>query len=142
MPADSDEAKSRPERVPPPRQPARKPRPSVDDEWEEDERPRGQVRRDLPPDDGGVSTLIPYTNPKALVAYYFGVFGLIPGLGIFLAPVAVILGILGLRYAKAHPTAKGTGHAVVGIVLGSLSLVAHFGCIAFMVLGIIASNMK
>ena len=129
-----EDARSRP--------PARRPRrpPDDDDDWEEDDRPRR--RRDNSDDDGGVSTLIPYKNPKALIAYYCGVFGLIPILGFFIAVAAVVLGIMGLRYAKAHPTAKGTGHAIVAIVLGSLSLLAHFSCIGFAVFGIIASNRK
>jgi Domain of unknown function (DUF4190) len=130
-----EDARSRP--------PARRPRRPADDEddWEEDERPRR--RRDTSDDDdGGVSTLIPYKNPKALIAYYCGVFGLIPILGFFIAVAAVVLGIMGLRYVKAHPTAKGTGHAIVGIVLGSLSLLAHFSCIGFVVFGIIASSRK
>lgn len=87
------------------------------------------------PDDGGVSTLIPYRNAKALVAYYFGVFSLIPCLGAGLGPAALILGILGLRYANRNPTAKGTGHAIVGIVLGSLVSLAHLGILVLMLIG-------
>jgi hypothetical protein len=73
-------------------------------------------------DDGLVSTIIPYRNPKALAAYYCGFFALIPAIGIFIGLVAVVLGIMGLRYTYAHPSAKGTAHAITGIVLGLVSL--------------------
>jgi hypothetical protein len=75
-------------------------------------------------DDGGdaVSSLIPYHNVRALLAYYFGVFGLIPGIGLLLGPAALVLGILGLSYAKNNPRAKGMGHAITGIVLGILDM--------------------
>jgi Domain of unknown function (DUF4190) len=85
--------------------------------------------------DGGISTLIPYTNPKALIAYYLGIFGLIPCLGSLLGPAALILGILGLRVVQKHPTAKGTGHAIAGIVLGSLETLGNWAAIAFTALG-------
>lgn len=93
-------------------------------------RPRARARRRDDDDrfrqpDDPVSTMIPYKNPQALIAYYCGVFGLIPCLGAILGPVAIILGILGLRYVKTHPTAKGTGHAITGIVLGSIDLLYH-----------------
>ena len=65
-----------------------------------------------------VSTLIPYKNPRALAAYYCGFFALIPGIGFLLGLVAMVLGILGLRYATAHPKAKGAAHAITGIILG------------------------
>jgi hypothetical protein len=105
------------------------------------ERP-GMVRRGRRPyydqeyesGDGGISTLIPYKNPKALIAYYLGVFGLIPCLGALLGPAALILGILGLRLVRQYPTAKGTGHAIAGIVLGSLELLANWTVILMMTL--------
>jgi len=73
--------------------------------------------------DAGVSSLIPYKNVQALIGYYLGVFGLI---SILLGPLALfgivplVLGIIGLRNARANPGAKGTAHAWVAIVLGGL----------------------
>jgi hypothetical protein len=64
---------------------------------------------------GGV---IPYKNPSALIAYYCGVFSVIPCFPIGIA--GVVLGIMGLRYASAHPTARGKVHAWIGIVAGGL----------------------
>src|SRR5262249_14532371 len=76
-----------------------------------------------------VSTVIPYKNPKALIAYYLGIFGLIPCLGLILGPAAIVLGILGLRYKAKYPEAKGTAHAIVGLVLGSLEALVNWGVI-------------
>jgi len=64
--------------------------------------------------------LIPVKNPKALAAYYCGVFGIpcfIP-----LGPVALIFGILGYRDAKTFGV--GRTHALVGIILGGLETLA------------------
>jgi hypothetical protein len=102
--------------------PARRRREPVRD----DEPPR---RRRTPRDDGGadsLATLIPYRNGRALAAYYTGVFSLIPCLGLLLGPVALVLGILGRKYANANPEAKGAGHAVAGIVLGALAALGNW----------------
>lgn len=93
--------------------------------------------------DGGVSTLIPYKNSKALLAYYLGVFGLIPCLGNFLGPAALILGILGRRHAQKHPKAKGTGHALTGIVLGTMEILLYWVApIAYLVIGTFVNMAK
>jgi hypothetical protein len=88
-----------------------------EDDFDSVERPRRRRRRDEEEGDvtGGV---IPYKNPAALAAYYCGVFSLIPGLGCVLAPLAIVLGIVGLVKASSHPKAKGRAHAVTGIVFG------------------------
>ncbi len=98
------------------RPPRRRPR-ADDDELEYDDRPRRRRRGDEEEGDvtGGI---IPYKNPAALAAYYCGVFSLIPLLGCALAPVAIILGVVGLVNASAHPKSKGRVHAVTGIVFG------------------------
>jgi hypothetical protein len=68
---------------------------------------------------GGV---IPYKNPPALIAYYCGVFSLIACIPFFVpVPIAaLVLGIKGLRKAKAEPHVKGQVHAWIGIVCGSI----------------------
>lgn len=78
--------------------------------------------------------LIPYKNPSGLIAYYLGVFSLIPCLGLILGPAAIVLGILGIGYANREPRAKGKGHAIAGIVLGSLALLYHVGGFLFLFL--------
>lgn len=69
--------------------------------------------------------IIPYTNGPALASYYVGVGSIVCFVGLLAAPVAVILGIIGLRKVKRDPSVKGTAHAIVGIILGSLSIIAH-----------------
>lgn len=101
----------------PPRRPVR--RREDDEEDDDDDRPN----------DGGVSSLIPYRNGMALASYYVGVFSLIPCLGALLGPTAIILGILGLRHAGRNPQAKGKAHAIVGIVLGSLTALGNWGVV-------------
>lgn len=71
-------------------------------------------------EDIGISRRIPYKNTKALTAYYCGVFALIPCFGSILGFVALVFGILGLRYAKTHPEAGGKVHAWIGIIVGVL----------------------
>ncbi len=85
--------------------------------------------------DNPVSVVIPYKNPKALIAYYCGIFSLIPCVGIPLGIVALILGILGLKAANAHPSAHGKVHAWVGIVLGGLCSVGNLVAIVLMIVG-------
>lgn len=88
------------------------------------------VRREA--DDGFVSTLIPYRNPAALVGYYVSVASLIPVLALVLGPLAIGLGVAGLRARAREPRLKGTAHAVVAIVLGSLTFLANAGFIVAM----------
>jgi hypothetical protein len=126
-----------------------RPRRHRDDE-DEDDRPRRRRRRrdddDEDEDDerrfredgdftGGV---IPYKNPKALIAYYLGVFSLIPCVGLLLGPAAIVLGILGLLHVKKHPTNGGTAHALVGLIVGSLVTVLHI--IAIIVIFLFAGS--
>ena len=72
----------------------------------------------------GFARVVPYRNGAALAAYYCGVFGIIPLAAPFLSPIAFILGIIGLVKARKDPKARGTGHAIIGIVLGLLSIPA------------------
>ena len=70
--------------------------------------------------EGGVSTVIPYKNVPALIAYYVGVFCIIcPPLLCF---PAIILGVIGLRRVKENPEVKGTAHAWIGVLSGSFFL--------------------
>ena len=66
---------------------------------------------------GGV---IPYKNPAALIAYYLGLFSVIPVVGFFLGVPAFILGIVGLRRRRQAPEVKGSVHAWIGILFGGL----------------------
>src|SRR6185436_2595410 len=66
---------------------------------------------------GGV---IPYKNPAALIAYYCGIFSIIPCFGVLLGIPAVVLGIVGLVQRRKNPVIKGSVHAWIGIILGGL----------------------
>src|SRR5262245_29355691 len=87
---------------------------------------------------GGV---IPYKNPPALIAYYCGVFSLIACIPFFVpVPIAaLVLGIKGLRKAKAEPQVKGQVHAWIGIVCGSIFSVIGIISTVGAIIGIIAS---
>jgi uncharacterized protein YqgC (DUF456 family) len=94
---------------------AKRRRDEEDEEFEdedEDERPRRRKGG------GGMSHVVPYTNPMALAGYYCGFGALLPVLGCFLGPLAVVLGIMGVIRARQNPEAHGTAHAITGILLG------------------------
>lgn len=81
--------------------------------------------------------IIPYKNPPALMAYYCGVFSLIPCVGLILGPIAVVLGVLGLKKRTRSPAVRGQVHAWIGIILGSLVLLAH----VLFAAGLLLSNL-
>ena len=62
--------------------------------------------------------LIPARNVPALLSWYFGIFGLIPFLGIPLAITAIILGIIGLKKSRDATIAVGFWHALLGLLIG------------------------
>ena len=72
-----------------------------------------------------VSSIIPYRNVPALVAYYLAVFSILPCIGALLGLIALILGVKGLRVARENPDAKGRVHAWIGIVVGGFFFVAY-----------------
>lgn len=127
--ADEDIQKE-PAPEPPPERPRRRPRDEDDDVYD--------VRRRGPEP---IESLIPYKNPLGLSAYYVGVFSFIPCAGLLLGPTALILGILGVRYRNKHPTAGGMGHAISGIVMGSITSLANWGGVIAIVVSI-AMNAK
>lgn len=75
----------------------------------------------------GTGGIIPYKNPKALLAYYIGLFSLVPVAGLVMAPAAIWLGIQGLKYAKEFPVVKGQVHAWIGIVCGVIWTIFNYG---------------
>lgn len=77
--------------------------------------------------DDPVAVVIPYKNPKALLGYYLGVFGVIPPLGAVLGPAALVLGILGIRYRSGHPERHGMGHAIFAVIAGTILTLVYAG---------------
>ena len=88
-----------------------------------------------PPEGDATGGVIPYKNPKALIAYYCGVFSLVPCLGVIPGVAGVILGIMGLKYRAQHPETKGAAHAWIGIILGGLMTLIWLGLIGTGVVG-------
>ena len=84
--------------------------------------------------------IIPYKNPAALIAYYCGIFSLLPCIGLVSGVPAIILGIAGLRKRKATPVIRGSVHAWIGIVLGSLTTLLWGGLAILMLIGVLAGK--
>lgn len=85
--------------------------------------------------DAVVATMIPYKNPAALIGYYTSIASLIPFLGHLAGPAAIILGVMGFRAVKREPTRKGTAHAWVAVILGSLTTLFYWGIVIVMIIG-------
>ena len=68
----------------------------------------------------GTGGVIPYKNPKALIAYYLGIISGLPLIGLPFGIAAFVLGILGLKARKRNPVIKGSAHAWIGIGCGGL----------------------
>lgn len=83
--------------------------------------------------DNSLQTLIPYKNMPALLSYYFGVFGLIPLLGLPLSFAAVVFGFIGLKKSKLQPDTKGKAHAITGIILGFVELAVFLVFLALII---------
>ncbi len=82
--------------------------------------------------------IIPYKNPKALLAYYLGLFSLFPLLGLPLGIAAFTLGILGLKDKKRNPVIKGSVHAGIGIGCGCLFSLIWGAVLVLIIIGLIA----
>jgi Domain of unknown function (DUF4190)/zinc-ribbon domain len=80
----------------------------------------GQIqtaRRASIEDDPSMRILLPIgRSPYAIAAGYAGLFAVIP----FLAPIALVLGILAIRHIKRDPKLHGLGRAWFGLVMGIL----------------------
>ena len=100
-------------------------------DWVERETTRSQRynhgrpnRRDETPD--VFETLVPTRNQQALMGYYFAVFSVIPMIGLGLGPIGLWYGIRGLTAVKENPELPGKTHCVVAVTLGSITTIAHW----------------
>ncbi len=59
-------------------------------------------------------------SPLAIASGYVGLFSLAL---CFLGPVAILLGVLGVRQIRNNPKMHGMYRAIIGIVLGAISSV-------------------
>ena len=86
----------------------------------------------------GTGGVIPYKNPKALVAYYLGILSGLPFIGFPLGIAAFILGIMGLKARKRNPVIKGSAHAWIGIGCGGLFTLFWGLIIVVAIIGLVA----
>lgn len=98
--------------------------------------PRGRRPESAPPREVSLGPKLPRNNPRALYAFRCGVYGLIPFAGLVFGPMALLAGILGLRHAKSNPHDKGASHAVTGIVLGAVELLANWLGLGLILVGL------
>ncbi|HKB05112.1 MAG TPA: hypothetical protein VKD90_23005 [Gemmataceae bacterium] len=69
-------------------------------------------------------SFLPEGNQTARRAYVCALLGLIPGLGPFFGPPAILLGLLGARAARRDEQKRGLGHAWASCILGEVELVS------------------
>lgn len=71
-----------------------------------------------------LSQAVPRTTPtSAILSFLFGIVGLFVA-AIVMGPLAIIFGIVGLSRIDSNPSAyKGKGFAIVGLILGIISLI-------------------
>lgn len=91
------------------------------------------------PSSSGFESLIPTKNMPALIGYYCGVFSVVCGI---LAPVALVLGILGLNQIKKDPRLPGKAHAWVGIIVGGIFTLVWGFLFFFLLAASIAASQK
>jgi hypothetical protein len=84
--------------------------------------------------------IIPYKNPKALLAYYLGILSGLPLIGLPIGIAAFILGVLGLRARRANPIIKGSIHAGIGIGCGCFFSLFWSLVIVFIAIGILSDK--
>lgn len=86
--------------------------------------------------------IIPYKNPKALIAYYLGIFSGFPVIGFFFAVPALVLGIMGLRDRNRNPVIKGSVHAGIGIGCGAVFTLLWGGVIIAIIIGLATRGLR
>jgi hypothetical protein len=74
-------------------------------------------------------------NRTAVIAYRCAAYGLLPGIGLLLGPLAILFGIVGYRRFKAAPASRGASHSVAAIVLGSMELLSNGAGFIFLWIG-------
>jgi hypothetical protein len=74
-------------------------------------------------------------NRAALRAYRIALLGLVPGLGLLLGPLAVVLGTVARR-GRSDPDCTARSHAAASVVLGALTAITNWLGVALMVRGL------
>ena len=82
-----------------------------------------------PPKTGqAMDHVIPTRNQPALLGYYYAIFGLLPIVGLVLAPVAICYGLIGLDRGNRLPRNIGYGHALFAVVAGIIGAIVSYSC--------------
>jgi hypothetical protein len=66
-------------------------------------------------------------NPNANASFTVGLVSLVPVLGCFLGPLAILLALTGFSYARANPDAGGRGRAKSGMWFGLVGCLISYG---------------
>jgi hypothetical protein len=85
--------------------------------------------------DAPVSPEAERRNSAAAHAYRLCLWGLVPGLGLVLGPVATVLGAMARIRGDRVPGFSGKGPATVAILLGILIAASQWAGVALMVIG-------
>ncbi len=87
----------------------------------------------------GTGGIIPYKNPKALMAYYLGILSGLPLIGLPFGIIAFVFGVMGLRERSRNPIIKGSVHAGIGIGCGGFFTVFWSLIIVFIIVAIMSA---
>jgi hypothetical protein len=95
------------------------------------------------PQGDGTGGLIPYKNGPALTAYYLSIFTLLCCITpVPLGFAATVLGVMGLQKRARQPEVKGSVHAWIGIVLGTISGLCSILMLVGLVISMLASGRR
>jgi hypothetical protein len=103
--------------------------------------PRRKPRRRGGLDDAD-TPFSPYIEPPnrpALRAYRLSVYGLVPGAGLLLGPLAVVLALLARHRGKSDPGFTAHAPAKAALLLGSLIGITNWVGLALMLAGLFGS---
>ena len=101
---------------------------------------KSEVQHSVHSEGDSTGGLIPYKNPKALIAYYLGLLSLFPLFGFPIGIAAFVLGILGLRDRKRNPVIKGSAHAWIGIGCGGLFAIVWGLAVLMMIIAVLSEQ--
>jgi hypothetical protein len=95
----------------------------------------------LPKTNQAMEHVIPTRNQPALLGYYYAIFGLLPIIGLFLAPAAIAYGIIGLDRGNRLPRHIGYGHALFATVTGIIGAIISYGLVVALAVFLLMSYM-
>jgi hypothetical protein len=75
-------------------------------------------------------------NRAALRAYYVGLLGLIPGVGLFLGPAAVVLGLRAGKRGRDEPGFTAASPARAAVLLGGVIALTNWVGLVLMLVGL------